>query len=301
MKKNRSLKHPIYWPVWLGMGILWAVTRLPFSWQIKFGQGLGQLLYLFPSKLKRVTEINIKLCFPKLTAKEQRRLMKKNFSSIGIGLIETAMAWWLPDKRLLKLVEIRGLNYPLQAVTKNKGVILLSPHFFCLEIIGRLVSMQYTFTAMYRPHKKSLIAFIHERFRARYNLSYIPRHKMRTVIDTLSKGQPLWYAYDIDGGVKRSVFAPFFGIPTASLTAVSRLTQLTGATVVPVQYYRREDNKGYQVNFLPTLENFPSEDWQTDATRLNAVLEEAIRNHPEQYIWQYKRFKTRPAGEKRFY
>ena len=167
--------------------------------------------------------------------------------------------------------------------------------------MGRLMAMHYQFTAMYRPHKKPIIAFIHSHFRARYGIHYIPRHKMRLLFDTLRNNQPVWYAYDVDGGRQRSVFAPFFGVPTASLTAVSRITQNTGSLVVPVRFYRRDDNTGYEIRLSPALENFPTSDWVHDATRLNAALEEAIRDKPEQYIWQYKRFKTRPEGEPRLY
>ena len=94
----------------------------------------------------------------------------------------------------------------------------------------------------------------------------------------------------------------FFGIPTASLTAISRLARLTGAAIVPIQFYRRADQQGYDIILSPALSHFPSEDLTADATRLNACLEAAIRHTPQQYIWQYKRFKTRPQeGEKRFY
>jgi len=117
----------------------------------------------------------------------------------------------------------------------------------------------------------------------------------------LQKNEPVWYAYDVDAGKKRSVFAPFFGIQTASLTALSRLARLTGAAIVPIQFFRREDNSGYEIILSPALDFFPSQNWIDDAARLNACLEAAIRRKPEQYIWQYKRFKTRPEGEKRFY
>ena len=124
---------------------------------------------------------------------------------------------------------------------------------------------------------------------------------MRLFIEALRQNQPVWYAYDVDGGKQRSVFAPFFGIQTATLTAVSRLTQMTGALVVPVHFYRRKDRQGYELHIAPALETFPSNDEIKDATRLNHALETAIREAPEQYIWQYKRFKTRPKGETRIY
>ncbi|OGT65178.1 MAG: hypothetical protein A3J38_01260 [Gammaproteobacteria bacterium RIFCSPHIGHO2_12_FULL_45_9] len=301
LKERLRLCSPLYWPIWLGLGVLWLITQLPYRIQLSIGKSLGRCLYLFPSKLKDITEINIRLCFSKLTSEQQHELVKKNFDSLGIGIVETAMAWWLSDSRLQSLLHISGIEYVEAALAKNKGVILLSPHSTCLEMIGRLASMQYQLTAMYRPHKKPIIAFIHTRFRTRYNIHYIPRNKMRRLLDALQNNQPVWYAYDVDGGKQRSVFAPFFGIQTASLTAVSRITHKTGALVVPICIYRRDDNSGYELRFSPALENFPSANWVQDATQLNAALEKAIREKPEQYIWQYKRFKTRPDGEARVY
>ncbi|HVY53090.1 MAG TPA: lysophospholipid acyltransferase family protein, partial [Gammaproteobacteria bacterium] len=195
----------------------------------------------------------------------------------------------------------KGLEHGEQALAQGRGVILLSPHFTCLEMIGRLVAMQYSFTALFRPHKKKLINFLLQKFRSKQQVNYIPSHRMHLLTTALKNNQPVWYAYDVDGGKKRSVFAPFFGIQSSSLTAVSRLAKLTGAAILPIRFYRRDDNTGYEIMLLPALEQFPSNDLVADATRLNKCLEEAIRYKPEQYIWQYKRFKTRPMGEKRFY
>lgn len=262
---------------------------------------MGRLLYCFPSKIRFITKTNIKLCFPELSADKQKKLIKKNFENLGTGILETAMAWWLPDQKLEHLLHIKGLEHGEQALAQGKGVILLSPHFACLEMLGRLIAMKYAFTAMYRPHKKKFINFMLESFRSRQRVTYIPRNRMRALTTALQNNEPVWYAYDVDAGKKRSVFAPFFGIPTASLTAISRLAQLTGAAIVPIQFFRRDDNTGYEIVLSPALNHFPSQDLTKDAARLNECLETAIRRKPEQYIWQYKRFKTRPDGEKRFY
>lgn len=300
-KKFLSLAHPRYWPAWLGLGILWVITRLPYQWQIRVGGVLGKILYSFPTKIKHITATNVKLCFPDLTPEEQLALIKKNFTALGIGLIESGMAWWLPDKKLNCLFKVHGYEHVEAGFAKGKGVILLGPHFTCLEIIGRLLSMQYPFAVMYRPHKKRIIAYIHERFRKRNAVQYIARHRMRELLRALNDNKSIWYAYDVDGGKKRSVFAPFFGVPTASLTAITRIVQLSGATVVPISFYRRDNEFGYDIFLSPPLESFPGDNLQEDATRLNAALEESIRRKPEQYLWQYKRFKTRPNGETRFY
>jgi KDO2-lipid IV(A) lauroyltransferase len=168
-------------------------------------------------------------------------------------------------------------------------------------MIGRLLGSKYPLAAMYRPHKNRLIAHVQERFRQKYKIRNIEKHRMREVINSLHENLALWYAYDIDAGSKHGVFAPFFGVQTSSLKTVSKLIKLTDATVIPIDFFRTDENFGYELTLAPALEDFPGTDLVADATRMNAHLERAIRKKPEQYIWQYKRFKTRPAGEKRFY
>ena len=285
----------------LGLGLLWVIAHLPARLRFYFGKSIGRLLHLFPGKLKHVTTINIQLCFPELSVKEQQQLAKKNFESLGIGLIEASMAWWLPDHKLQSLFQLHGLEHAENAFAKGKGIILLGPHFMSLEMVGRLISMKYSFAVMYRPHKKRLVAFIQERFRKKHYLQAIPRNRIRQLIRALNNNVAIWYAYDVDGGAKRSVFAPFFGVPTASLTSVSRIVRMSGAAVVPIGFYRHDDKFNYDVVLYPPIEHFPTGDLEEDALRLNAALEHAIRRKPEQYVWQYKRFKTRPLGEARFY
>lgn len=298
---NNSLANPLYWPAWLGLGILWSVTRLPHRWQIRIGQALGLLLYYLPTKMTNITRINIQLCFPELHQKEQNQLVKKSFISLGVGLIESAMSWWLPDHKLECLIDVKGYEYVAAALEKGKGIVLIGPHYTCLELVGRVLGKKYTFAVMYKPHKKKLISFIHQRFRQKHYVNYIPSHRVRQLLRALNDNMAIWYAYDIDGGRKRSVFAPFFGIQTASLTSMSRIIRLSGAAVIPIRFCRRDEDFKYEVILSPPIENFPTEDPVFDATRLNALIEEAIREKPDQYIWQYKRFKTRPLGEERFY
>jgi len=301
LKKYMALANPLYWPAWLGIGILWLIIQLPVRLRLKLGKGIGKLIYVFPSKLKHITTVNIKICFPELSPEKQQKLAKDNFESLGIGVIEAAMAWWLPDEKLNHLFKVHGLEYVEQAFAKGKGIILLGPHFMCLEMAGRLLSAKYTFAVMYRPHKKKLIAFIMERFRQKHYMQVIPRNRIRELIRALNNNVAIWYAYDVDAGRKSSVFAPFFGVPTASLTSVSRLVRMSNAAIVPISFYRRDDDFNYDVVLYPPIENLPTGDLQQDATILNQALERAIREKPEQYVWQYKRFKTRPEGEPRVY
>lgn len=132
-------------------------------------------------------------------------------------------------------------------------------------------------------------------------LKAIPRDDVRDLLKSLKKNIAVLYNPDTDAGPKSSIFVPFFGIQTATVTATARFADISGCAIIPATYFRRKDNQGYTVRFYPALENYPVNDPAQDALIINQWLEKFILEHPEQYLWQYKRFKTRPPGEPKFY
>ena len=108
------------------------------------------------------------------------------------------------------------------------------------------------------------------------------------------------YLPDQDFGRNESVFVDFFGIQTATITGLSRIAAIANAKVIPAIPVREADNT-VTLHFYPAWESFPSEDAQADAQRMNRFIEDRVREHPEQYFWLHKRFKTRPEGEQDFY
>lgn len=288
-------------PAWIALGVLWTLIQLPHALRMRIGKILGTIAFLFPTQAKYTTELNLTLCFPHLSAKERKILAKKNFVSLGIALVESAMAWLGSKKQLRSLYTLHGYEYIQKAFQQGKGILLITPHFTCVELVARFMSLEENFGILYRPHKKPWVASIQTYFRKRHFTYCIKSDQIRMLLYTLRKNKAIWYAYDIDENGKRSVFAPFFGIPTASLTTVTDILRLSGAAIIPMQYFRRDDQTGYEIHFMSPIENFPTDSKLNDATHLNSILEIMIRAKPEQYVWQYKRFKTRPKGEKRFY
>jgi KDO2-lipid IV(A) lauroyltransferase len=125
------------------------------------------------------------------------------------------------------------------------------------------------------------------------------REGLKKVLRPLRAGIPFYYFPDMDYGRKESIFVPFFGVPAATITGLSRLAKATGATVVPV--ITRMTNNGYVVSIGEPWGQFPTDDVVADTRRMNAFLETEIMKSPEQYFWLHKRFKTRPPGEKGVY
>lgn len=297
----RRFLAPRYWGTWLAIGLLRLMIIPPYRWQVHIGAGLGYLFYALGKSRRRVAQTNIARCFPELSAAEQAALVRRNFRATGIALQETLLAWWGRDEVLRPLVEIEGLEHLQAAQAQGKGVLLLGAHFTSLEISGRLLSFFHPVYAMYRRHNNPLMEAIIKHSREGFLEGLVERRDMRRMIRLLREGKVVWYAPDQDFGSRSSVFAPFFGIPTASLVMTSKLARVSGAPVLPFFSQHTEDNRGYRLIIRPPLEDFPSGDDVADATRVNTIIEEQVRKAPEQYLWVHRRFKTRPPGEAPFY
>lgn len=301
--KQPSIKllQPRYWPFWLAIGILWLLACLPYPVLLKIGSNLGRLIYRLSAKARHTTEINLRLCFPDWSDRDRKQLVIRNFESVGISLMETALAWWGKPQRLQPLLQVYGLEHLEQALMTGKGVILCSAHFMTLELAGSLLAKRLPFAVIYRPQKNAVLDRFAKRYRQRLYRQIIARGDLRGMIKYLRNNGVVWYTPDIDAGLKNSLFAPFFNISTATITATSRLAQLSQAQVLPAFPFRRKDGTGYDIYIQAPLADYPSNNPENDATRINQLIEVAIRQAPEQYLWQYKRFKTRPPGEARLY
>lgn len=290
-----------YWPVWIFAGIMRLLIQLPYRLQLKIGKYVGLLAMRFATRERKITEMNLSRCFPEMTESERQNLCRESFIAMGIGGIETAFGWWGSENRLKKLLHIEGLEHIQKCLKNNQGVLICAPHFSSLHIVGRLINFHHHFTCMFYPPKNRVFREISRRAMNRYYQQAIPRDDARSIIKALKKNIAVLYTPDTDAGLKNSIFAPFFNIATASVTATSRFAQISHCAVIPLTYFRRDNGEGYTAKFYPPLENYPSDDLYQDTALINQWIEKFVREHPEQYLWQYKRFKTRPSGEAKFY
>ncbi|MCQ2029597.1 lipid A biosynthesis lauroyl acyltransferase [Stutzerimonas zhaodongensis] len=300
---SRAFLTPRYWPLWLGFGLLWLVVQLPYRLLLLLGRGLGELMYRFARSRRHIARRNLQLCFPEMNENERERLLRANFASTGIAFFEMAMSWWWPKSRLQRLAHIEGLEHLQQAQAEGQGVILMALHFTTLEIGAALLSQRHTIDGMYREHKNPVFDFVQRRGRERHNLdaSAIEREDVRAMLKVLRAGRAIWYAPDQDYGRKQSLFVPWFGINAATVTATTKFARLGRARVVPYTQERLADGSGYRLVIHPPLADFPGESEEADCRRINDWVEDAVRQHPEQYLWAHRRFKTRPEGEPSLY
>jgi len=289
--------QPRYWGIWFGVGLLRINAFLPFRVQVAEGRALGWLLYLLLRSRRRIAAVNLALCFPDLTPAARQHLLREHFASLGITVIEHGLAWWASDAFVRRLVDVRGQENLERAMAGGRGVILLTGHFGSQEFTGRAFGLICpTTAAFYRPSRNPLIDEILRRVRGRSAATVIPKQAVRTVVRTLRKGRPVWYAPDQSYRRAQSAMVPFFGEPAMTTTALSELVRLGKASVVPLLPTRLSKGEGYRLDILPALENFPGATPEDDARRVNEIIEAHIRAVPEQYYWLHRRFKGRPAA-----
>lgn len=295
--------HPRFWLLWLGLGLLWLLVQLPYVCLLWLGRGLGALMFHLAGSRRRIARRNLELCFPELSEARREQLLRENFASTGIAFFEMAMSWWWPRQRLARLARIEGLEHLQRAQAEGQGVILMAFHFTTLEIGAALLGQRQTIDGMYREHSNPVFDYVQRRGRERHNAdaTAIEREDIRAMLRVLRAGRAIWYAPDQDYGRKQSLFAPLFGIPAATVTATTKFARLGKARVVPFSQARLADGSGYRLVIHPPLEDFPGESEEADCRRINQLVEQAIRQQPEQYLWAHRRFKTRPDGEPSLY
>jgi len=263
------------------------------------GRLLGRIAKHLLGQRRDIARRNLELCFPDLTGSDRQRLLQAHFEAAGISILEMATAWGGNLDTLDAELEVQGSAHLEAARQQAGGVLFLGGHFLCMEIVGALFARRWPVDVVYRRQGHPVLDAAERKGRLRHFQTLIEHQQIRQVVQRLRAGHSVWFAADQDQGRRGAVFAPFFGIETATLTSPLRLAGLTGATILLLDMWRNDrwpENEGrrWTVRFRPLPEGFPSGDLSSDAGRLNASIEAAVREHPEQYLWLHRRFKTRP-------
>ncbi|MFJ2973353.1 Kdo(2)-lipid IV(A) acyltransferase [Kluyvera sp. NPDC087067] len=296
-KFTAALLHPRYWPYWLGVGLLWLIVQLPYPVLYRMGNSLGRLALRLMKRRAQIAYRNLELCFPEKTDEERHQMVVKNFESVGMGVIETGMAWFWPTRRINRWMDASGLEHIRTVQDSGRGVLLIGIHFLTLEMGARMFGIHNPGIGVYRPNDNPVIDLMQTWGRMRSNKDMIDRKDLKGMVRALKNGEIIWYAPDHDYGPRASVFAPLFAVKDAATTSGTwMLAKMSKACVVPFVPRRKPDGKGYELIILPPECNPPLDDAETTAKWMNKVVEQCIMMAPEQYMWLHRRFKTRPEG-----
>jgi KDO2-lipid IV(A) lauroyltransferase len=285
-------------------GLLRLTALLPLPLTHAIGALLGWLLWRIPSAPRRIAARNLALCFPELTPTERDRLLRRNLMETGRGLLELGPLWLWPGQRVLALVRgsVAGEEALAATVRQQRGAILLTPHLGAWEMAGLYYSSRHPLTILYRPSRLGLDELsVRGRGRVGGKVVATDARGVRALFTSLRNGEILGILPDQDPGEESGVFAPFFGIAANTMTLVSRLALKTGVPVFLTWAERLPRGRGYALHLRTLPEVTAAASLEASAAALNRGVEAAIRTLPAQYLWVYKRFKTRPPGEAKLY
>lgn len=280
--------------MWAVLGWLVLMARLPWAVQRAIGAPLGGLLKRLLPARRLAAQRNLELAYPQHTLAARDALLDASFRDLGIGLFEFARAWWGSITPMRRSVDIEGLDILQRLQAEGRGVLMVSGHFMTLEMCGRLLCDHVPLAGMYRRHRSPVMEWAVLRGRLRYASAMFGNDDIRGAIRHLKRGGLLWYAPDQDMRGKDTVFAPFFGVPAATITATHQLARISGCAVVP--FFHRREGSRYVLRIAPPLAPFPTDDAVTDSARVNAAIEAMVREAPSQYLWIHRRFKRQPDG-----
>ncbi len=297
LKLGRKAFAPRWWPSWLLLLFLRLSALLPLRASRLLGATLGLLIYALNAKRRYIARVNLKLCFPDKSDAERARLLRRHFTVKGQSYLDTGFLAWASLQRIRRATHIRGLEHLRAARQRGRNVILLAPHFLGMNFAASVLAREHAEFSMMKLQRNAVVNWLLNKGRMRFGLKLLARTQgLRPVVRTLKEGLAFYYLPDEDFGPRHSVFAPFFGVPTATLTTLGRLAELTDAAVIPCFVRLLPRGRGYEIMLKAPLANYPRGDKQDDAARMNRALEDGIRTHPEQYMWTFKLFKTRPHG-----
>ena len=285
--------------------ILRFFSILPLRLNHLLGSWMGLLMYYLKGKAWQVSKTNIQLCFPELDKQAQEAILKNSMIELGTQMTELCPMWfWSPEKTLSLLTQVSGREYMDAAMQSGKGVFLITPHLGCWEIAGLYLGASIPVTILYsRPKIKALDDIVRtSRIRSGATLVAADTSGVKSIIKTLRQGKGTGMLPDQNpDDISSGVFAPFFGIPTLTMTFISKLASKTGAEIVIGYAERLPKGQGYHLHIRKADPQIASADPLVSATALNKTVEEYIREVPAQYQWSYKRFKKRPEGEEKIY
>jgi KDO2-lipid IV(A) lauroyltransferase len=279
------------------MLLLKLLARLPLPVLHGLGVVLGWLIYWAPGRHSARMRNNLYESGLCTRGRDCRRLLRQAIGEAGKAIVELAPMWLRPYDKVLKLVRgTSGWEHIDAARAAGKGIIIISPHIGCFEIIGQYCAQQHPFTVMYRPPRQPALDALMVAGRQRGQATLVPTDLsgVRAQLAALKRHETIGLLPDQVATKGDGVWAPFFGRPAYTPTLVASLQRKTGAAAFFVAAERLRWGRGYHLHVTPLDEALPA-DKTAAAIRINQGVEDMVRRFPAQYMWSYNRYK-RPGG-----
>lgn len=279
--------------VWLAKGL----ARLPPGTLLALSQVLAWLGWPLLARRRRIVARNLQLCFPRMDDAARAQLLRANLVETWMGVFELLRAWYAPASRLRGVADVAGLQHLQAALAAGRGVLLFTGHFTQSELASRLVSdaIGRRVRGVVRRHNQPCLEAEFERARRRVFAPTLAKKDVRGLLRALQAGEVVVYSADQDFSYAHA-FVPFFGVPAATLETTPGLVRRAGAVMLFFHFHRDAAGR-YQLGIEPEWPGWREGPADAAAATYMRELERVVRQHPAQYLWAHRRFKTRPPGE----
>lgn len=289
------------------LALLKTFGWMPRSLAYPAAEIVAALGYRLAKRQRRAGIQNLRMAMPYLHEDERLAILRGSFSNLGRLLVEFSHFPDLNKENIKNLVAYEGLEHYENAVGRGKGVIFLTAHFGAWELSCFAHSlygnpMKFVVREIDNPKVENLI----ETYRGLAgNTPIDKRSASRDILKALRNNETIGILVDQNTTRDEGVFVDFFGIPAATTPAVATLALRTGASVIPGFMIWDATTRKYRLRFDPPVELISSGDPAGDIVEntraFNVVLENMIRQYPDQWLWIHRRWKTRPNGERSLY
>lgn len=284
--------------------VMKILALLPLRVTHFVGSSCGWLAWVLHTRARKVTDINLALCFDNVDHKQRDALGLQSLKESGKSMAELSWLWSKSETTLQNLIlQVTGEEHLIAARSKPAGFIAISPHLGAWELCMLPLAKENRTICMYRPPRHQLLEpmLIAGRTRFGVELARLTPTGIKTVLKGLKDGRAVGMLPDQEPDLSNGVFAPFFGVQANTMTLLSRLARNPDIGMVFMYCERLPRGAGYHLHYLPADDDIRSQNRSQAATALNRCVEQCIRRCPQQYIWSYKRFRRCADGTTRNY
>ncbi len=285
----------------LVLAVISLIALIPRPAAQWMGRKVGHFNYLRNTRSCQVTRTNLSLCFPDMAPGPLEKLVRSSLEHTGQTMMETPAAWLSSIDELQDwIVDVENESLVTDPLSRGEGVVLLLPHIGNWELANVHCVRFGPQKALYHPPKQPYLQAMMAKVRLKYGHEIVPTNRkgIATLYKSLNEGGMVVVLPDQVPASGR--FVPFFGVQSLTDQLSSRMIQKTGAKAAAVLITRRPDGR-FDVKFRPVDEAIYDPDLDKSVRAVNSTVENLVLECPEQYQWEYKRFRERPAGETKLY
>ena len=298
---RRKLEYAAAWPFLKIMGIL--PRRLARGVAI----GIAQLVYVFHVRLRQVGMHNLEMVFPEKSIAERKKILRGVFTSLGRQLAELCQFPRYTPQNIDEVVVYDALENYERAYARGKGVLFVTAHFGGWELSAFAHSLHgHWVNIVMRPMDNPYLDRLLQRYRTMHGNKVVPKDDfIRGLLAAMKCGETVGILMDTNMTPPQGVFVDFFGIKACTASGLARIALRTDAAVVPGFTIWDEALGKYRLRFDPAVELVRTGNLEADiianTQRFTKVIEDYVRQYPDQWLWVHRRWKTRPEGEKPLY